>query len=135
MQFYISAVLDSGGYDIMVIDLSNNLGKPAMTCYEMANNICLISRNNSLIYKEERFLEYFMFLKGESIIDRILKIETFCDDEQEAVEGGMLNTVCTLPNDRESFIICNGIREIKSDGAYGNKIRQLADSVIKNTIC
>lgn len=135
MQFYISAVLDSGGYDIMVIDLSNNLGKPAMTCYEMANNICLISRNNSLIYKEERFLEYFMFLKGESIIDRILKIETFCDDEQEVVEGGMLNTVCTLPNDRESFIICNGIREIKSDGAYGNKIRQLADSVIKNTIC
>ncbi len=135
MQFFVGAVLDTGGFDMMVIDLSNNMGKPAMTCYEMANNICLVSKKSALTYKEERFLNYFIFLKGEKILDRMGKIVTYSDDESEVQENEVLRTVCTLPYDPESFSVCNEVREIRSDGAYGNKIRQLAEAVIKNTIC
>lgn len=132
MQYFISAVLDTGAYDIMVIDVSNNLGKAAMTCYEMANNICLVMKKDSLGYKEERFLEYFIFLKGEKILDRMAKIINYCDEED--LNGHILRTVCTLSDDADSFSLYNGIREISSDGKYGNKIRQLAEAVIKNTI-
>ena len=135
MQFFISAVLDTGGFDIMVIDLSNNLGQPAMTCYEMANNICFITKKNSLVYKEDRILDYFMFLKGEKILDRMGRIVTYCNDEQESDMTETIRTVCCLPEDPESFSVCNEIREIKSDGAYGNRIKRLAEAVIKNTVC
>ena len=134
MQFFVGAVLDTGGYDLMVIDLSNNLGKPAITCYEMANNICLVTKSNSVKYKEDRFLEYFMFLKGEKILERMGKIVTFSNGETETANSEILRTVCNLPYDPDAFSVCNGVREIRSDGSYGSKIRQLAEAVLKNTI-
>ena len=135
MQYFVSAVLDTGSFDVMVIDASNNLGKSAMTCYEMANNICMITKYNSLKYKEEKFLEYFMFLKGEKILDRMAKIVTFCNDDAEIDNNEILRVVCKMPYDPDSFSACNGVREIRSDGKYGNNIKQLAEAVLKNTIC
>lgn len=134
MQFFISAVLDTGGYDLMVIDLSNNLGKPAMTCYEMANNICLVAKNDSLTYKEERFLEYFVFLKGEKILNRMGRVITYCSVEPEKTADEVIRNVCFLPYDPDSFSVCNGIKEIQPDGVYGSQIKRLAETVIKNTI-
>lgn len=135
MQYFLSAVLDTGGYDIMVIDLADNLSKPAFTCYEMANNICFVTKQNSLKYKEERFLEYFIFLKGEKMLERMGKIITFCNDDFESEDLDLIRTVCYLPEDNDSFSTCNGVKEIQADGDYGYKIKQLADAIIRNTIC
>lgn len=134
MQFFISAVLDTGSYDVMVIDVSNNLGKSAMTCYEVANNICMVTKCNSLKYKEERFLEYFMFLTGEKILDRMGKIVNYYDEQYGKENCEILRTVCTIPYDPDSFSICNEVREIRPDGVYGGKIKKLAEAVLKNTI-
>lgn len=135
MQFFISAVLDTGGYDVMVIDASDNLGKAAMTCYEMANNICLVTKTEEISYKEERFLDYFMFFKGEKILDRMGRVVNFSKREGNCEENGLLRTVCRLPDDPDSFVKCEGIREIRPDGLYGQKMNHLTGSVIKNIIC
>ena len=132
MQFFVSAVLDTGGYDVMVIDVSNNLGKAAMTCYEMANNICLVTKTDKESYKEERFLDYFTFVRGEKILERMGRVVNFSDDESDS--DGLLRTVCRLPYDPESFASFEGIKEIRPDGLYGRKINQLTESVIKNII-
>ncbi len=134
MQFFISAVLDTGGYDIMVIDVSNNLGKSAMTCYEMANNICLVTKTENVTYKEERFLDYFTFVKGEKILERMGRVINFSNSENEIEDSGLLRTVCCLPYEPDSFIMCEGVREIRPDRIYGQKINQLTDAVIKNVI-
>ena len=133
MQYFVSAALDTGGYDILVIDASNNLGKAAMTCYEMANNICLVTRNGNMNYKEERFIEYFTFIKGEKILDRMGRVVNCADDTVGS--GGLLKTVAVLPHDTSAFGVNEGVREIKPDGAYGEAISQLTRSVINNTVC
>ncbi len=134
MQFFIGAVMDTGGYDYLVIDAANSLGKPAMTCYEMANNICFIERSGEKEYKKERFMEYFTFMKGERIVDRMARVLNGCNDMNEDGECGIMKTVCRLPEDVDSVIECDGVRVIKPDGRYAKEIRKLTDSVIKNTV-
>ena len=124
MQYFVSAALDTGSYDIMVIDASNNIGKAAVTCYEMANNICMVTRNSGTEYKEDRFLEYFTFLKGEKILDRMGRVMNFYDGQEHDI--GLLRTVAQLPYDPEAFSVHDGIRVISPDGAYGEGIRHLA---------
>lgn len=131
-QYFVSAVLDTGGYDIMVIDASNSLGLPALTCYEMANNICFVEREGTLKYKTERFMKYFTYIKGEKILNRMGKVINRSISGQ--VQDDMLRVVCFLPEDTDAFFIYDGVREIKPDGAYGRGISALANSVIKNTV-
>lgn len=132
MQYFVSAALDTGGYDIIVIDASNNLGKAALTCYEMSNNICFVTKNGNMDYKEERFIEYFTFVRGEQILDRMGKIVNCADNTGEA--GGLLKTVAVLPYDADAFSINDGVKEIKPDGPYGEGISKLIKSVINNTV-
>lgn len=109
MQYFIGAVLDTGGYDIMVIDAGTSLEKGILTCYEMANYICLISRNEVNSCKEERFLAYLMFAKGDKVSERIEK------------------TVVSW--DPESFYTQNGIYFIKPEGKLGQQIKELISSI------
>ncbi|MBR5488394.1 MAG: hypothetical protein IKV72_01720, partial [Firmicutes bacterium] len=85
--------------------------------------------------REERFLEYFTFLSGERILDRIGKIINRTPTEYKAGADQVLRVVCTLPDDPESFTAYDGLRDFKSDGNFGQTIRLLTNSVIKNIIC
>ena len=135
MQYFISAVLDTGAYDVLVIDASNNIGKAAITCYEMANNICMVSIEKSIGYREERFLEYFTFLSGERILDRIGKVINRTGKECVESKEHALRVICTLPEDPDSFDINDGMRSIKPDGKFGENMRLLTNAVIKNIVC
>ncbi len=108
MQFFIGAVLDTGGYDMMIIDAGCSLEKSILTCYEMANNIFLVSSRENKI-KEGRFIEYLMYSKGEKVSDRVVQVE--------------------LPLDPESFTIQGNIRNIKPEGVFGKKIKEMTDSI------
>lgn len=109
MQFFIGAVLDTGGYDIMVIDAGTGLEKGILTCYEMANYIYMISGDESNSCKEERFLEYLMFTKGDKVVERI---------EKKVVSW-----------DPESFYTQNEICFIKPEGKLGRQIKEMIDNM------
>lgn len=142
IQYFISSVMDTGRYDFVIADVGMGLDKSALCCYEMANNICLVAcgHGEASRYKETRFLEYLTFLKGECILDKMGKIlnrydaEMFETDEQQrqTEEGGMLRVVCRLKDDPESFTEEDGFRYVLPDGAYGQGIKELADSVLNN---
>lgn len=134
MQYFISAVLDTGNYDAIIIDASDNLDKAALTCYEMANNVCFVVKDGACTYKEERFLEYISFLKGTEILDRIGKIINFASEKKENDEGGLLRVVSTLPNEPGSFVLQNGVKAVKADSIYAQKMKDLAISVLRNVI-
>lgn len=137
MQFFISAVMDTGRYDFLVIDSGCSLDKNTVCCYEMANHICLISNGQSFGKKEERFLEYMVFQKGETIIDRMAKVVNYysepepqTDETSDQDEEDILRVICRLPEEDASFSIQNGIRTISPDGAYGEGIKVLVDSIL-----
>lgn len=134
IQYFISAVLDTGNYDAVIIDASDNMDKSTLTCYEMANNVCFLTKQLHSGYKEERFLEYLSFFKGAELLDRMGKIVNFSLGEKIEGEDGMLRIAGFLPDEPESFAVHNGLREMNPEGAYAQAIRDLATSVMRNII-
>lgn len=110
MQFFAGAVLDTGGYDVMVIDAGCSLEKNVLTCYEMANDVYLISREGLDNFKEDRFTEYIMYAKGEKITERICRVQ--------------------MPSDEDSFTKQADVSMIKPEGKYGRKIKELAENAV-----
>ena len=135
--------MDTGRYDFVIVDAGMGLDKSVLSCYEMANNICMVAESEAGGYKEERFLEYLTFLKGEHILDKMGKIvNRYAAESAETDEGqqelkedaGILRVVCRLEEDPESFTREAQFRHIASDGAYGRGIKKLAESVLNNTM-
>ncbi len=144
IQLFIGAVMDTGRYDILILDLGCSLDKNALCCYEMANNICLIAKEEKMNYKEGRFLEYLIFLKGEELVDRMAKVINGYVEKEElpekeeattAEEEGVLRVACRLPEDPESFLMQgNGRKSISAEGLYNQGIKLLTDSILRNVI-
>lgn len=144
MQYLIGAVMDTGRYDFLIIDVGCDLGKSALCSYEMANHICLLSLRQKSCYKEERMLEYLAFLKGELMIDRMAKVlnravPSFLEDsaaeaESKPAEDELLPTAAVLPMDPQSFTIREGIRSISLDGPYGRGIKALTEAILGNAL-
>ncbi|MCQ4636284.1 hypothetical protein NE619_06045 [Anaerovorax odorimutans] len=144
MQYFLGAVMDTGRYDFIVIDVGCDLGKSALCCYEMANHICLVAEQEEVSYKEGRMLEYLVFLKGETIIERMAKVlnryqlpaeeEDPSTADEKSQEDVMLHTAAVLPQDPESFSVQDGIRSISLDGPYGKGIKELTEAVLKNAL-
>lgn len=94
--------------------------------------------------KEGRFIEYLTFLKGEKLTERIVKIVNRfqkMDQEVEAKEKigareheELMRVICRLPEDPASFFLQGGLKTIRSDGAYGKRIKQLADVLMGSAV-
>lgn len=142
MQQFIGAVMDTGQYDVLVLDMGGSLDPGALSCCEMANHICLVVKADGSRKKEERLVEYLTFLKGEKLTERMGKIVNRCiqkplDEREDPEEDGhcdILRTVCRLQEDPESFHIQKGMRRIALEGAYGKGVRSLAGSVLGNAV-
>lgn len=141
-QQLVSAVMDTGRYDVLILDLGYCLDQNALCGYEMANHVCMVANQETSPSKEGRFIEYLTFLKGEKLAERIVKVvnrykepqaENGAKDRKEP-DGrqGLMKTVCRLPEDPGSFSLREGLKSIGSDGAYGKKIKALADFVLGN---
>lgn len=140
MQCFISSVMDTGRYDILVLDLGCSLEQSALCCYEMATHICLVTKEKGNRQKEERFLEYLTFLKGEKVIERMGKaVNCHIKERHEEVQVpeeqmGILPIICRLAQEPECFTVENGMKKISLESAYGKGIEALADAVLRNTI-
>ena len=144
MQSFIGAIMDTGRYDFLIIDVGCDLGKSALCTYELANHICLVSLRPQSCYKEERMLEYLTFLKGELIIDRMAKIlnraapssieEADAEPENKSHDEELLTTAAVLPFDPASFTLREGIRKISLDSPYGSGIKKLTDAILNNAL-
>ena len=106
MTYFAGAVLDTGSYDFLVIDAGCSLEKNVLTCYEMANSICMIQVDDVPSHKTERFMEYIIFAKGEKVAEKVV--------------------TSVLPRDAQSFSMQNGICHIATESAYGFAIKELS---------
>ncbi len=143
MRIFISAVMDTGRYDVLVLDLGFCLDKNVLSCYEMANHICMVANEETSVSREERFIEYVTFLKGESLTERIVKIlnrfqspkpEDGAKAQSEIGGQGLMRVICRLPEEPDSFSTQGGLKVIRSDGAYGKQIKGLADLLLGNMV-
>lgn len=144
MQIFISAVMDAGRYDVLVLDLGFCLDKNVLSCYEMANHICMVANQETSMSREERFIDYLTFLKGEKLTERIVKILNRLQDteletrikEKTVTDGNceLMRVICRLPEEPDSFFTQGGLKVIRSDGAYGKRIKELADFLLDSVM-
>lgn len=143
-RLFVSAVMDTGRYDVLVMDLGFCLDKNVLSCYEMANHICMVANQRTSVSREERFIEYLTFLKGEALTERIVKIlnrfqapkpEAGAEEKGEAGGSpGLMRVLCRLPEEPDSFSTQGELKVIRSDGAYGKQIKGLADFFLGNVL-
>lgn len=134
LDIFTASVIDSGRYDVIVMDIGTSLSAVDLACLGMAEKICFISRYAGSTIREERYLQHLIFSCGESVIDRMIKVENMVPDERaETLRGGgdtaMLDTEVYLS--RSSTCLQGGeIKRIFLDGRFGQDIKLLAEKLV-----
>ena len=134
LDIFTASVIDSGRYDVIVMDIGTSLSAVDLACLGMAEKICFISRYAGSTIREERYLQHLIFSCGESVIDRMIKVENMVPDERaETLRGGgdtaMLDTEVYLS--RSSTCLQGGeIKRIFLDGRFGQDIKLLAEKLM-----
>ena len=73
MQKLLAALMESGSFDIIVSDLSANLGEAAVTVLEAADRICVVARSAQQEIREKRYMNQIAGSCGEETVKRIVR--------------------------------------------------------------
>lgn len=135
LDIFTASVIDSGRYDVIVMDIGTSLSAVDLACLGMAEKICFISRYAGSTIREERYLQHLIFSCGESVIDRMIKVENMVPDERaETLRGGgdtaMLDTEVYLSRS-STFLQGGDIKRIFLDGRFGQDIKLLAEKLVE----
>lgn len=134
IQYFISALMNAGRYDYIMIDSGCSLNKAAICCYEMANKVCIVTRQDEESYRVQKLMEYLIFIKGDNIVD---KMGTICNDmkvphKEKKHNDRILKVVGMLPSDPTSFEKNQALRQIRLDRGFGLGIKRVTSSLLKN---
>lgn len=72
---FMASIIDSGRYDIIIIDLGSALCRSALKLLEMAEKICLIATYGKSTAKEQKYITHITAHLGAEIMDKILKVD------------------------------------------------------------
>ena len=136
IQKFIVALMDSGRYDVILLDLSTCLTKAAMGALSIAERVCLTTVPRQSKVREENYLSQLICCSGERVLDKMIKIEnmhaaqtvmreedisaSFAEAEMLPVKG----YVSSLPR----LQLQSG--EIPLEGAFGMDISRLTELLL-----
>ncbi len=132
---FLSALIESGRYDVIVTDCGNGTGLPVLTCVQMAEKVCLVSSPDVNGLREEQYLQYMMFRCGENIVDRMLKVKNRSSrskaaEKSESSSGeAMLDTSIYI--EKTGSIIQEGnVRKMILENEFGSRISTLTGKLM-----
>ena len=136
MDIFIASLIDSGRYDVIIMDLGNCISGISVSCMEIAEKICFVSRSGDKSGREEQYLQYLMCICGEGIVEKILKAENMADNEAGAQDAsgenqGMLETASYIGK-TSAALRQENVRRIFLDGKFGNSIRALTEKLMES---
>ena len=127
-EILVASLIDSGRYDVMIMDLGDSLSETAMSCMEMAERICLVSGGDCRS-REEQYIQHIMRCCGEDIVEKTIKVRNMAPagaDAEEAAHEGEEMIETGLRIERSSTFLQRGeTKRIFLDGAFGQSIRTL----------
>ncbi len=134
VEMFIASVVDSGRYDVVVMDLSNGMSEGEMACLDMAERICFISGPSTGRTREEQYLQHLICRCGEDVTDKMVKVENMVTDAYAAgtdhreERPTMIETsVCIARNG--SFLQRGEVKRIFLDGSFGEGIKVLTEKM------
>lgn len=125
---FISSLIDSGRYDVILMDLGNWLSKASLSCMEMAEQICFVASHRDRGIREEQYISHMISYCGEDILEKFVKVFNMmpqggfrADDAGE----GMVDAYMDIS--RCGTIAREGkIKKVLLEGAFGDDISRLA---------
>ncbi len=133
---FIASIIDSGRYDVIVMDLGNCVSAIGVSCIEMSEKICFVSRAGSDSVREEQYLQYLIRCCGEQIMEKMVKTENMVKPDSDTARGSEKTATMIETN---SYIGESGvylqegeIRRIFLDGKFGSSIKELAEKLMKS---
>lgn len=140
-EFYVflESICDSGRYDTVVMDLGNCLDNVNLSCIEIAEHICMVTVPENNVFRESQYMQYLMCRFGESILEKVIRIENMCekiqcrDDKvnQDEQTADSFTDVKLYMNKERYFTDKNKINRISDEGAFSEKISELAGMLME----
>ena len=134
VEAFIASVIDSGGYDVIVMDLGTGLSDGEIACIDMAEKICFVSGPASGRAREEQYLQHLICRCGEDVTERMIKTENMVTDKaadtgsQEEL-GAMMKAVVRIERS-SSFLQRGEVKRIFLDGRFGEGIKLLTEKMM-----
>lgn len=125
---FISSLIDSGRYDVILMDLGNWLSKVSLSCLEMAERICLVASRRDSGIREAQYISHMISYCGEDILGKFVKVFNLMPKggvrEDDAGEG-MIDAYMDI--NRCGIVAKEGkTKKILLEGAFGDDISNLA---------
>ena len=115
----MAAIIDSGRYDVVIIDLGQWLSKTALKCMTMAERICLISGAGGTSSRESKYICHIMSNCGEDTVNKIVRVSNMYADKE--------NDSNIKISKSTGFVREDGRIRIILEGAFGEDIKRLTE--------
>ncbi len=134
VEAFIASVIDSGGYDVIVMDLGTGLSDGEIACIDMAEKICFVSGPDSGRAREEQYLQHLICRCGEDVTERMIKTENMVTDKaadtgSQKELGAMMKAVVRIERS-SSFLQRGEVKRIFLDGRFGEGIKLLTEKMM-----
>ncbi|MDO4746218.1 MAG: hypothetical protein Q4B18_06660 [Bacillota bacterium] len=124
---FMASIIDSGRYDVIIMDMGQWLSKTGINCLEMAEKICLVSDMSRNNLREEFFVNHIVSHCGIEIMDKIVKIANNRTDKNDREEWDEYVKIARSG----SFAYEDGITKIVLEDAFGAEIGKLAEKLME----
>lgn len=126
------SLIDSGRYDVIIIDMGNWLSKTGLKCLQMTEKLCVVSTPESSQIKEHNYNSHLVACCGEEIMGKCIRVLNHKRKNSLEKSGADSNFTEYIDIRR-----CTGImndenhKTIILEGEFGNDISCLAEKLME----
>ena len=127
---FMATLIDSGRFDIIVMDMGQWLSKTAVKCMEIAEKICFVNDTEKKSMREQQYISHFITHCGEQAEEKIIKVVN--DIKENKTTGDVKNSEenenenILIVSKCDSFVRENDDVKIFLEGKFGNNISELS---------
>lgn len=137
LNIFLSSLVEGGRYDVILMDLGNNLSDIDLICMDVASRICFVGAGRTGTVRETQFLQYIMYSCGEKVIDKVVRVS---NKDTGSIgyglannENDVLTTNMYIPKN-DGMIQTDKVKRILLENSFGENIKRLTEKLIERYI-
>ena len=130
---FTASLIDSGRFDVIIMDIGQWLSKTAIKCMEIAEKICFVTETAKKAMREQQYVSHIITHCGEQVEEKFIRIVNGTkelrdmDDIKKKEDYVHENTldICRC----DSFVREDDSVKIFLEGMFGNNISELSEKM------
>lgn len=127
---FIASLIDSGRFDVIIMDIGQWLSRTGLKCMEMAEKICFVSGSNCKDARRNQYISHIVSNCGEEIPSKTVTVINRADQQpgESRSEGKSGESFLKVSSCR-TFANEGGYRKIFLEGEFGKDISILTEKM------